>query len=137
MQTAQTFQQPTAQQPVYTQQPVVVKEEKNAGMAAILSFFFPGAGQAYNGETGKGIGIIIGTTIGFFIFVFPAVLVWFYGIYDTYTTAQKMNKGEIPYKSTSMGTVIGLIVVDIFIYMAFFLIVIMAFIYAPSPYYSY
>jgi TM2 domain-containing membrane protein YozV len=101
----------------------VVKTEKNAGVAAILSFFFPGSGQVYNGETGKGIGILIGTIIGYFIFVIPGVIVWLYGLYDAYTTAQKMNKGEIPYVETSMGKVVGFIVAEIILALLVFLVI--------------
>jgi len=130
--TTQTFQQPVSQQPVYTQQPVAVKQEKNVAAAAILSFFFPGSGQAYNGQTGKGIGIFIGFIITSFIPVLP-LIVWIYGVYDAYSTAQKMNKGEIPYAASSTGAVIAFIVVEIIILIVFF-----AFIFAMmgslSPY---
>ncbi len=81
LQTPQTFQQPTTQQPVYTQQPAVVREEKNVGVALILSFFFTGSGQVYNGETGKGIAILIAALIGYMLFIIPGVIVVLYGLY--------------------------------------------------------
>jgi TM2 domain-containing membrane protein YozV len=137
VQTPQTFQQPAAQQPVYTQQPVAVREEKNAGVALILSFFFTGSGQVYNGEMGKGIGVLIGTVIGYMIFVIPGLLVFLYGLYDAYTTAQKMNKGEIPYKPTSMGAVIAFIVAEIVVALLFFFVVMAAIMGSSSPYYYY
>lgn len=130
VQTTQTFQQPAAQ-PVYTQQPAAAKTEKNAGIAVILSILFPGSGQVYNGETGKGIGLLIGSLIGYLIFVVPGLIVWLYGIYDAYTTAQKMIKGEIPFKSSSTGTLIGFIIAEIIIAIIFFAI-IAAFIFALS-----
>jgi len=34
---------------------------KNPAVAAIWSFFFPGLGQLYNGEIGKGITFILTT----------------------------------------------------------------------------
>jgi len=114
VQTAQTFQQPTARQPVYTQQPAVVKEDKNPIISAVLSFIFPGAGQAYNGQTLKGAGFFIGVLITSFIPILP-IIVWIYGLYDSYTTANKMNKGEIPYIASSTGGVIGIIVLWILI----------------------
>ena len=114
MQTAQTFQQPTARQPVYTQQPAVVKEDKNPIISAVLSFIFPGAGQAYNGQTLKSAGFFIGVLITSFIPILP-IIVWIYGLYDSYTTANKMNKGEIPYIASSTGGVIGIIVLWILI----------------------
>jgi len=138
VQTTQTFQQPVAQQPVYAQQPTQVKTEKSAGIAAILSFFFTGSGQVYNGNLGKGIGILIGAIIGYFIFVIPGVIIWIYGVYDAYSTAQKMNKGEIPYVETRMGQVIGFIIVEIII-IAIVAVVIAAFIFSmmtrPTYYY--
>ena len=137
MQTTQTFQQPAAQQAVYTQQPVAVREEKNAGVALILSFFFTGSGQVYNGEMGKGIGVLIGTVIGSMIFFIPGLLVFLYGLYDAYTTAQKMNKGEIPSKPTSMGTVIAFIVAEIVVALVFFFVVMAMIMGSSSPYYYY
>lgn len=114
MGTTQTFQQPVAQQPVYTQQPAAVKQDKNPIISAVLSFFFPGAGQAYNGQTLKGAAFFIGMLITSLIPILP-FLVWIYGLYDSYTTAQKMNKGEIPYIASSTGGVIGIIVLWIII----------------------
>jgi hypothetical protein len=32
---------------------------RNPGVAAILSFFWPGLGQIYNGELGKGLGMVL------------------------------------------------------------------------------
>ncbi|MCX6688639.1 MAG: hypothetical protein NTZ39_02950 [Methanoregula sp.] len=101
----------------------------------ILSFFFPGAGQVYNGETGKGIGLLIGSLIGYCIFIVPGVIVWLYGLYDAYTVAQKMIKGEILFKSSSTGALIGYIIAEIIIAIIFF-VVIAAFIFAlSSPHY--
>jgi TM2 domain-containing membrane protein YozV len=117
LQTPQTFQQPA------TQQPAVAREEKNAGVALILSLFFTGSGQVYNGETVKGIGILICALIGYMLFIIPGILVVCYGLYDAYTTAQKMNKGEITYKSASMGTVIIFIVAELIVVVLFFFIV--------------
>jgi TM2 domain-containing membrane protein YozV len=122
----------------YTQQSAVIKKEKNALAAALLSFLFTGSGQVYNGETGKGIGILIGAIIGYFIFVIPGVLVILYGVYDAYSTAQKMNKGEIPYVEVSNGKVIGFIIAEIVIFVIVF-IILAALIYeiggSPSYYY--
>jgi TM2 domain-containing membrane protein YozV len=137
VQTTQTFQQPTAHQAAYTQQPVAVREEKNAGVALILSFFFTGSGQVYNGELGKGIGVLLGTIIGYMIFVIPGLLVFLYGLYDAYTTAQKMNKGEIPYKPTSMGAVIAFIVAEIVVALLFLFVVMAMIMGSSTPYYYY
>jgi TM2 domain-containing membrane protein YozV len=132
LQTPQTFQQPAVQQPA------VAHEEKNVVVALILSLFFTGSGQVYNGETGKGIGILIAALIGYMLFIIPGVLVVLYGLYDAYTTAQKMNKGEIPFKPASMGIVIAFIVAEIIIAMLFFFIAAAAIMSnSYNPYYNY
>ncbi len=69
-------------------------------LALIFSFLLPGLGQIYNGNTNNGIILIIGTVvswlmtsvcIGFFIFIG----IWAYAMYDAYTRADKINRGEI------------------------------------------
>jgi TM2 domain-containing membrane protein YozV len=69
---------------------------KNPGLAAILSFFWGGLGQIYNGEIGKGIAFIVvqaintllmWVVIGFI--TFP--LVWIWGMDDAYKTAENYN----------------------------------------------
>ncbi len=76
------------------------RETKSAGLAAVLSFFISGLGQIYNGQIGKGIGMIV-LYIFFWILVFviigiPLLLIlWIYGMYDAYNTAKKINSGEI------------------------------------------
>ena len=72
---------------------------KNPAIAAILSFFWVGLGQIYNGQIGKGllfIGIqIVNVFLMFILIGFLTYLaLWIYGIYDAYTTAEKINRGE-------------------------------------------
>jgi TM2 domain-containing membrane protein YozV len=71
-------------------------QKKNPGLAAIASFFFSGLGQIYNGEIGKGFLLIGVQIINVFLMVifigfitFP--LVWVYGVYDAYKTAERLN----------------------------------------------
>ena len=82
---------------VRQQEPV---QRKNAGLAAVASFFFAGLGQIYNGQIAKGIALIfiqffnvllMFILIGFLTFF----IVWVYGIWDAYTVAEKINNGEI------------------------------------------
>ena len=87
------------------------QKEKNPWISTILSFFFPGLGSVYNGDTLKGIAIYIGTIIGMFLYIVPGVIVWIYGMYDAFTTAKKMNEGSIPYKEANTMVIIGFIVV--------------------------
>ncbi len=76
----------------------IVMEGKNPVTAGLLSII-PGLGQVYNGEFVKGILFLIGTIIGIFLII-PGILIWIYGIYDAYKTADKMNKGDKPFKES-------------------------------------
>lgn len=69
---------------------------KNPGLAAVLSFFVVGLGQIYNGQVGKGIalfvaaavsGLLCTIVIGFILLP----IVWIYGVYDAYKTADRLN----------------------------------------------
>ncbi|MDH7578209.1 MAG: hypothetical protein QHH75_10415 [Bacillota bacterium] len=71
---------------------------KNPGLAAILSFFFTGLGQIYNGQIGKGIALLVAAVIsgllctvliGFILLP----IVWIYAIWDAYRTAEMINRG--------------------------------------------
>jgi len=73
---------------------------KNPGLAAVLSFLWTGLGQIYNGQIGKGIAfLIIGIINGLLMFVIigfiTAPIWWIFNIYDAYSTANKINTGEI------------------------------------------
>ena len=70
---------------------------KNPGLAAVLSFFFTGLGQFYNGQFAKGLLFIIGgvvsvilmlVVIGFILY--PILL--FVNIWDAYRSAEKINR---------------------------------------------
>ena len=88
----------------------VAHPPKNPTLALVLSFFFSGLGQIYNGDTLKGVAIYFGTLSGAFLFIVPGIIVWIYGIYDAYTTAKKMNEGTVPYKETNTRFMIGFVV---------------------------
>jgi TM2 domain-containing membrane protein YozV len=103
VQTARTFQQALAPQPAAAQPvaaPVTGNTKKSAGVATILSFFIPGLGQIYNGQIGKGIGMIIlaiifGLLWSLVIGIPLYLILWIYGMYDAYSTANKINAGAI------------------------------------------
>lgn len=72
---------------------------KDPLFALILSFFLPGLGQIYNGDSDNGLILIIATVaawlltsvcVGFFIFIG----IWAYAMYDAYTTAEKINRSQ-------------------------------------------
>ncbi len=72
---------------------------KNPGIAAVLSFFWCGLGQIYNGQILKGIIIIICYAIAWLLmylvigFVLVPIL-WIWGMYDAYRTAERLNKNN-------------------------------------------
>lgn len=73
---------------------------KNPGVAAVLSFFICGLGQIYNGQIMKGIifiicyGIAWALTLIVIGFLVVPVL-WIWGMYDAYRTAEKINKSIV------------------------------------------
>ena len=74
-------------------------QNKNPLFALILSFIFPGLGQIYNGQNRKGILLIVSYIVSFVLWVILigmilTLLVWLYGLYDAYTTAEHINNGE-------------------------------------------
>ncbi len=87
----------------------------NSGLAAVLSFFFVGLGQIYNGEIGKGVSLMIGWFVGWtcggflslsvvatplalggaFV-IMPLMIVlylalWIWNIVDAYQVAERKN----------------------------------------------
>lgn len=74
-----------------------MQPKKNPGFAAVASFFFAGLGQIYNGDILKGILLMIIQVINFLLlFVLIGFLtypiVWVYGIWDAYKSAEKYNQ---------------------------------------------
>jgi TM2 domain-containing membrane protein YozV len=85
-------------------------KRKSPVLAAILSFFFGGLGQIYNGQIGKGIMIMIAVImlcivdiICLLLFGFGILLILFIIhiilgvtiVYDAYSTAEMINRGEL------------------------------------------
>ncbi|OMP67467.1 hypothetical protein [Domibacillus epiphyticus] len=72
---------------------------KNAGLAAVLSFFWTGVGQIYNGQILKGLLLIViqmvNAALMFLLIGFITYpIVWIWGIYDAYKTAERYNKNQ-------------------------------------------
>lgn len=70
---------------------------KNPATATILSFFFAGLGQLYNGQIGKGIAFMAGYVISLlFIVVYIGFLttpiLWIFGMIDAYDGAKTKNE---------------------------------------------
>jgi len=85
--------------------------EKNPVFAAGLSLLFPGLGQVYNGETGKGVLVLFGVLAGLLVMLIPGVAVWLFGIYDAWATARRMNAGIVPFREARLVTVLLFMVV--------------------------
>lgn len=69
---------------------------KNPGLAAVLSFFYMGLGQIYNGQIAKGIAFIVFYTISWILWlvligIFLTPILWIWGMVDAYKSAEKLN----------------------------------------------
>ena len=78
------------------QQIVVVRNPRNPGVAAVLSFFYSGLGQIYNGEIAKGVLLLVLyfiSLLAMFIVIgfITTPLLWLYGMFDAYKTAERLN----------------------------------------------
>ena len=51
-----------------------IERNWNPGIAALLSFLIPGAGQMYKGNVGAGIGWLILVIIGYCLFIVPGII---------------------------------------------------------------
>lgn len=67
-------------------------EARSPSTAAILSLFFPGAGQVYNGHVGKGL-LHFMITMTLLAMVPPLGLIpWFFAVIDAYHSARRHNE---------------------------------------------
>jgi len=64
---------------------------QSQGVAALLSFFWPGAGHIYCGEVGAGIGWMMATFIGYLAFVIPGIILHICCIVAASNTAKSMT----------------------------------------------
>lgn len=83
--------------------PAIAVSPKNAGLALVASFFFPGLGTIMNGEGGKGAAMLISDLVLWFLFLAtfwfvlgfiftPFMLgLWIWAMYDAYEGARKWN----------------------------------------------
>jgi len=71
--------------------------QKNPGVATVLSFFFMGLGQIYNGQLGKGIIFIVLYAISValmlvFVGFITTPILWLWGMVDANKSAKKINE---------------------------------------------
>lgn len=72
---------------------------KNPSIAVILSFFYTGLGQMYNGEIGKGVLFLLFVTIAWIfaaltcgVGLIIALPLWIWGLVDAYQSAERINR---------------------------------------------
>lgn len=70
---------------------------KNPSIATLLSFFFMGLGQIYNGQIGKGVTFIvlyaISVLLMFIVIGFITTpILWIWGMIDANKSAHKINQ---------------------------------------------
>jgi TM2 domain-containing membrane protein YozV len=70
---------------------------RNPGVAAVLSFFWCGLGQIYNGQIVKGILMLAAYTVSaaliwVFIGLITTPILWIWGMVDAYNTATRLNR---------------------------------------------
>ncbi|MFC8502488.1 hypothetical protein ACFUC1_09015 [Pedococcus sp. NPDC057267] len=69
---------------------------KSPGVALLASFFIPGLGSMMNGQAGKGVGILVGYIVSWFLTVILIGFVglvgfWVWGMVDAYQGAKSWN----------------------------------------------
>jgi len=70
---------------------------KNPAIATVLSFFFMGLGQIYNGQIGKGVLFIALYCVSMFLmwiiigFITTPIL-WIWGMIDAHNSAKRINQ---------------------------------------------
>ncbi len=90
------------------------RTDRNPGTAAILSFFFMGLGQAYNGEMVKAVAFLIlyalSTLLTCIVIGFITTpVVWIWSVVDAYRSSQKINRAAVSKQSPSNAITPGLV----------------------------
>jgi TM2 domain-containing membrane protein YozV len=83
---------------------------KSPGLAAVLSFFFCGLGQIYNGQIFKGIFMLVAYAVSWWmvwlvIGIFTTPILWIWGMVDAYRVAERIYRdlGMIaPFEDTKL-----------------------------------
>lgn len=75
----------------------VPKFYKNPSVATILSFFFMGLGQIYNGQIGKGVLFIVFYFISILLMfviigLITTPILWIWGMVDANNSAKRINQ---------------------------------------------
>jgi TM2 domain-containing membrane protein YozV len=91
---------------------VVYIQSKNPGLAALLSFFYTGLGQIYNGQIGKGIifAVVQAMNIAMMFFVIGFIttpIFWICGMVDAYKVANRVNQPPTQSSNSPFSTTNG------------------------------
>lgn len=75
----------------------MMEPRKEPALSLIVAFFLPGVGSMINGEVGKGIGILAGYVISWFLVIILIGLLgilafWIWGMIDAYQGAVAFNR---------------------------------------------
>ena len=75
---------------------MIANSPKNPVLALVLSLVLPGAGQIYNGETGKGVAMIVGSVVclaasALVLPIFIVLGLWIWGMIDANARANELN----------------------------------------------
>jgi hypothetical protein len=97
--------------------------EKSTFLAVAGSTFVPGLGQVYEGNILKGYLVFFGTFFGFFLLIVPGLIIWLYGIYDAYSTADRMNRGVVPFEPAPTLHMVIFVVVAIVVAIVAFIVI--------------
>lgn len=70
---------------------------RSPGLAAVLSFFWCGLGQIYNGQILKGVAMLVVYMISWamvwlVIGIITTPILWIWGMFDAYRTAERLNR---------------------------------------------
>lgn len=63
-------------------------QEKQPIVAALLSFVITGVGQLYNGDTKKGLIMLVGAVVLLFVVPFLVLPIWIWSMIDAYQVAE-------------------------------------------------
>jgi hypothetical protein len=72
-------------------QPAVYRPRANAGVAALLTALFPGAGHIYCGEVAAGLGWFMATFLGYIALIVPGIIIHICCIVAASNTAKRMS----------------------------------------------
>lgn len=80
-------------------QVIVVRSGKSAGLAAVLSFFWPGLGQIYNGQILGGLVLMVVyvlsvLSIAIMVGIVTTPILWLYGIFQAKGKADQINRRQ-------------------------------------------